>query len=199
MAQWSPNSETYYAVRALDPTQLTEIGRAARFVYLNRLCFNGVYRTNRAGEFNVPFGRNTGRLPGPAAFEACAEALRGAALRDGDFTMTTADATPGDVVYLDPPYTQHPQAAYGVYGYGAFQATDVARLVSHMDRLADCGVKVVLSYADTTSLRALLDDRWRVSSVESFSHVAARAQSRVRRSEVLVTNGFLTPHGDAVL
>lgn len=185
---WPTDAPTFYRVRALDPGELDAIGRAARFVYLNRLCYNGVYRTNRSGQFNVPIGRNTGRLPKHEYFTSCATALRSVKLRAGDFEATTADAAEGDVVYLDPPYTQHPEAAYGVYGYGAFQAADVERLVTHLDLLDDRGVAVVLSYADTSQLRSSLDDRWSIEAVTGYSQVAARLDARRSRTEVLVTN-----------
>lgn len=188
MNAWPSDAPTFYYVRALDPSKLDAVGRAARFIYLNRLCYNGVYRTNRAGQFNVPFGRHTGRLPGPEYFAACAVALRGVQLRAGDFEATTADARESDVAYLDPPYTQRPEAAYGVYGYGAFQGADVERLVAHLDLLDGRGVAVVLSYADTAQLRSILDDRWTIETVEGYSQVAARPDARRRRTEVLVTN-----------
>lgn len=188
MVAWRPDADMYYEVRALDPSRLNAVTRAARFVYLNRLCFNGVYRTNREGHFNVPYGRNTGRLPAREDFVACSTALRGVELRAGDFAATTADAHCGDVAYLDPPYTQHPEAAYGVYGYGAFQAADVERLVAHLDALDDRDVAVVLSYADTPHLRETLDDRWSVETVRGYSQVAASTRARRRRHEVLVTN-----------
>jgi DNA adenine methylase len=188
METWPTDAETYYRVRALDPQELEPIGRAARFIYLNRLCFNGVYRTNRRGQFNVPYGRKTGRLPTYDDFAAFASALRGVDLRTGDFETTTADAGHGDVAYLDPPYTQNPGAAYGVYGYGAFQATDVDRLMTHLNVLDARGVAVVLSYADTPQLRSRLDCRWSLEEVEAYSHVAGQTSARRLRQEVLITN-----------
>lgn len=188
MTAWPTDEASYYSVRRLSPDDLDAVGRAARFIFLNRLCFNGVYRTNRAGQFNVPFGRNTGSLPRPADFRAFAFALRGVDLRGGDFEVTTADAVAGDVAYLDPPYTQDPASAYGVYGYGAFQGADVERLAQHMRRLDERGVAVLLSYADTPELRAALDDRWTIETVHGYYQVAAHTRSRRRRPEVLVSN-----------
>ena len=185
---WPADAPTFYSVRALNPSELDAVGRAARFIYLNRLCYNGVYRTNRAGQFNVPFGRNTGRVPECERFVSCAAALRGVLLRVGDFETTTADAEENDVAYLDPPYTQHPEAAYGVYGYGAFQAADVERMVTHLELLDSRGVAVVLSYADTPQLRSSLDGRWTIEEVQGYSQVAARPDARRRRTELLVTN-----------
>lgn len=75
----------YYRVREVKPETLTAIERAARFVYLNRNCFNGVYRTDRQGNFNVPMGKKTGRVPTEVEFYRCSVALRNAELRQTDF------------------------------------------------------------------------------------------------------------------
>lgn len=77
----------YLSWRALEPENLASDKRAARFIYLNRYCFNGLYRTNLAGRFNVPFGaENTGSLPSPEALAACSQQLKNARLIAGDFS-----------------------------------------------------------------------------------------------------------------
>ena len=79
---------TYYRVRGQESATLGELDAAARFIYLNRLCFNGVFRTNRLGQFNVPYGRRPGAVPGRERFAACAQLLQRAELRAGDFEST---------------------------------------------------------------------------------------------------------------
>ena len=99
-----PPEANYYRLRAIPPATLTHLERAARFVYLNRYCFNGVYRINRQGIFNVPMGTHTGRIPSATEFEEVGKALIGARLVVRDFAKTIATVTAGDFVYLDPPF-----------------------------------------------------------------------------------------------
>ena len=84
----SQSSDEYYRVRAIPFGTLNDFDRAVHFIYLNRLCFNGVYRTNRKGEFNVPVGSNTGGIPSERHFYRCSLALRNAVLNAGDFEST---------------------------------------------------------------------------------------------------------------
>ena len=95
--------EHYYAVRGRVPR--APIERAARFIYLNRTCYNGLYRVNRKGEFNVPIGRyDNPKIVDRQNLLAVATALENTELRAGDFGDVTADCGAGDLVYLDPPY-----------------------------------------------------------------------------------------------
>lgn len=181
--------DTYYKVRALEATSLGTIDRAARFIYLNRLCFNGVYRTNRLGRFNVPYGARTGALPTESHLLRCSVALRDADLRDGDFEQTTADAREGDFVYLDPPYAQNPKQAYGVYGYGSFDAGELGRIFELLRRLDRAGVTFLFSYAALPELGPQLASNWTVEQVVANGRVAASVASRAARQELIITNG----------
>jgi DNA adenine methylase len=186
---WGHDPETYYAVRALDRANLGEIETAARFIYLNRLCFNGVYRTNRRGQFNVPYGSRPGAVPHRERFVACAELLGNAELRAGDFadTVADADAGEGDFVYLDPPYSRAVSDAYGVYGYGSFDAGDLDRLLTCLRDLDRRGAKVLLSYTHNPRL-AELGERWRIEEVAVRSQVGGVVTRRSTRRELLVAN-----------
>ncbi|MEJ7901546.1 MAG: Dam family site-specific DNA-(adenine-N6)-methyltransferase, partial [Thermomicrobiales bacterium] len=97
--------EDYYQIRSARPTTTAE--RAARFIYLNKTCFNGLYRVNLKGEFNVPFGRHkpSVEICNKTQLYAASKALSLASLRAGDFQDVLTHAQSGDVVYLDPPYT----------------------------------------------------------------------------------------------
>jgi DNA adenine methylase len=98
-----PVSASFYnELRSWDPNKVNAIEAAARSLYLNRFCFNGVYRTNRNGQFNVPIGTKTGRLPSLKELCDASSALQGAICRDADFLTTIADARKVDFVYLDP-------------------------------------------------------------------------------------------------
>lgn len=185
---WASDERTYYRVRDLDTGSLDPVEHAARFIYLNRLCFNGVYRTNRRGHFNVPYGRHTGRLPSEAHLYRCSVALRQVDLRCGDFAQTTSDAGPGDFLYLDPPYTSHPERAYGVYGYGSFSSADMQRMLAALHRFDRAGATFLFSYADVPELAEALPGEWPVKRVSVPSSIASRPGARRPRAEVLVTN-----------
>lgn len=188
MRAWTTDAESYYAVRALEQEDLEPVQRAARFIYLNRLCFNGVYRTNRQGRFNVPYGTQTGALPTERHLYRCAVALRDAELRDGDFEATTEDVSEGDFVYLDPPYTQNPKKAYGVYGYGSFDAQDLGRILEVLRRLDAARATFLFSYASVPGLVDEVPTSWGYQEVVVSGRVAARVGSRGARREILITN-----------
>lgn len=185
---WPADATSFYAVRALDPHRLDAVTRAARFLYLNRLCFNGVYRTNRQGEFNVPYGRRLAAMPSEAELVKAAQALRRCALRSADFEETIADARMNDFVYLDPPYTQSPQTAHGVYGYGSFHVGEIDRMIAALERLDRRGVRFLFSYADVEDVVRTFPPRWSVERLQTAGQVAGLASARQRRREILVTN-----------
>jgi len=96
--------EAYYRIREEDATQLSSLDRAARFVYLNRFCFNGLYRTNLKGKFNVPYAASkTGQLPSQEVLFKAAKILSCAQITTNDFDETLKTVQPGDFVYMDPP------------------------------------------------------------------------------------------------
>jgi DNA adenine methylase len=187
VSNWPNDEVSYYTVRALMPDELSAVGRAARFIYLNRLCFNGVYRTNRQNRFNVPYGRNTGAVPEEAHFVRCATALRVAALEAGDFEQLTTRARRGDFVYLDPPYSRAARDAYGVYGYGSFEGADLGRLIRTLERLDGEGVRFLLSYRMTEDV-ASATKHWHQRLVAVRAQVGGSLSSRSIRDELLVWN-----------
>lgn len=128
LSKMPTDPEFYYELRARDMTALPRVARAARFVYLNRFSFNGVYRTNREGLFNVPRGKKTGPLPKAESLVAVAKVLENATFVCGDFEKTLSHAKRGDFVYMDPPYRLDETRMRGEYGYGAFSSCDLDRL-----------------------------------------------------------------------
>lgn len=185
--KWPTTKDAYLEIRSNPPESLSPVERAARFIYLNRLCFNGIYRTNRQGQFNVPFGSRSGSMPTLTAFTKCSALLQRADLVTGDFESTIANAVAGDFVYLDPPYSQAVSDNYGVYGYGSFHSTDLPRLLDHMSRLHSAGANVLVSYRETAELTTLAPP-WRVEKVAVRSQVGGKTSSRSTRSELLISN-----------
>ncbi|HLY30490.1 MAG TPA: Dam family site-specific DNA-(adenine-N6)-methyltransferase, partial [Ktedonobacterales bacterium] len=126
----------YYRVRAQQPETLSEVERAARFLYLNKTCYNGLYRVNRKGQFNVPFGsyRNPTICDAPA-LRAASRALQGVTLRLADYETALKSAEAGDFIYFDPPY--HPvskTASFTSYTDTPFGEDEQARLANAMRR-----------------------------------------------------------------
>jgi DNA adenine methylase len=190
----STDKDTYYWMRdAYQPT--TDLARSVRFFYLNRNCFNGIYRTNRLGQFNVPHGSGMGGLPSRRDFYRCSIALRSAEVVRADFRATLAGVQAGDFVYVDPPYMSR-RATYGEYGYGSFSEDDMADLCEFLRRAADRGADVLLSYGSTRGVMEGLGD-WKREVVAQRRDVAADPKHRRSDSvEVLVSNSL--PVHDAV-
>src|SRR6185312_11302091 len=119
-----------YKVRAMEVSDLTPAERAARFIFLNKTCFNGLYRVNRKGEFNVPFGRYTNpTICDAKGLRAASEALQRTVFKAGDFEATLKGVEAGDFVYLDPPYVPASATAdFTGYTKGGFTMADQTRL-----------------------------------------------------------------------
>lgn len=183
----------YLRLRELDPNTLDEIERSYRFIYLNRFCFNGVYRTNREGKFNVPMGSKTGNLPTSAKILDCAQALKGASLIYGDFKKTLKYIERGDFVYIDPPYTKEGAKNRGEYGHGSFDYQDIPTLISYLEKIDEIGAYFLLSYSCDSALLDLLPGRWRKLELSVDRHVAGFKQHRSIAKEILVANYELEP------
>lgn len=166
------------------------VDRAAAFVYLNRTCFNGLWRVNRGGGFNVPMGRYTNPLIcDPAAVTSAAAVLARAEVRHADYRTAVADAGPGDLVYFDPPYDPlTPTANFTSYtgsGFGPEQQAELAELVR---ALADRGCHVLVSNSDTPRVRTLYRGL-RVDRVSCPRAINSDAARRGDVDEVIVVAG----------
>ena len=179
----------YYEVRASVPATARE--RAARVIFLNRTCFNGLYRENRSGGFNVPHGRYL--RPGildAGLLTACSEALRDAELRCGDFDEACARAGEGDFVYLDPPY--HPlsaTASFTSYTGGSFGFPEQLRLRDAFDALSGRGVAAILSNSDHPAIRDLYEGRgYQLDTVSMSRAINSVGSKRAPIAELLISN-----------
>lgn len=191
VAAFPTDSDTYYSLRALHPASLDEIARAARFFYLNRFCFNGVYRTNKSGMFNVPRGTRTGEMPTALTFFQFSDLLKRAKLIKGDFQNLLNVGRDGDFIYLDPPYVEPGTRFRGEYGYGSFGSNDEDRLIAALLDADGRGVSVVLSYHNGLAKRLT---GWRKVRQNVARSVGGFGQSRSLVCEVLYTN---VPKGES--
>jgi DNA adenine methylase len=177
----------YYAVRDADPAKLPLVERAARTIFLNKTGFNGLYRVNRAGKFNVPFGR----YAKPAICDeenliACSGALANVDLVAGDFERVAARAKAGDFVYFDPPYVPLSRtAAFTAYAPGGFDLDAQSRLAAFFGKLAAGGVALLLSNSDVPEIRKLYA-RYRIDTIEATRVINCKATRRGPVKELLV-------------
>lgn len=178
----------YLRLRGLDTSTLTPQARAARFIYLNRFCFNGIYRTNLAGRFNVPFsGDRCGAMPDDSVFQKCSARLRSTRFINGDFESVLRHAQPGDLVYMDPPYAVRARRVFREYDPSTFTHTDIVRLRSWMDRLNASGVNFVVSYAESDEAD-VLKRNFSYETVSVRRNIAGFAAHRSQANEVLISN-----------
>lgn len=177
----------YYELRSAQPATLKPLDRAARFVYLNRFCFNGVYRTNKLGQFNVPRGSGKLSVPQFEVFSNFAKKLQHADLSCTDFQGLVDRTESGDFLYLDPPYALGEKRDRGEYGAGSFRENDEERLLKSVISASDRGVKVLLSYSPSDSITAGLKG-WHFHSLSVSRSVAGFAGQRRSANEILVSN-----------
>jgi len=183
------SAEAFYRVRRQDPSDLTRVRRAARFIYLNRLCFNGLYRTNMKGEFNVPFGGGSkvGDFPTLGELQAASTSLRGARLMGAPFEEALDQVVPGDFVYLDPPYSISNRRVFNNYSNDIFGIENLKRLRKDLRRLDRLGVPFLLSYG--LSSEALeLSKGFRVRDASVQRQISGFAANRRRARELLISN-----------
>jgi DNA adenine methylase len=179
---------SYYRLRSIDPASLSEPEQAARFLFLNRFCFNGIYRTNAAGTFNVPYGDPKGTVSfNIELLREAASLLKSATLINGDFEKVLDEAQAGDFVYLDPPYAVAKRRVFAEYHPDSFSERDIDRLNVALERLDARGVTFVLSYADSAEGRSV-SDRWYSRRVRARRNVAGFAGDRKFSYEILASN-----------
>ena len=181
----------FYEVRARKPEDLTPIERASRFIFLNKTCFNGLYRVNSKGQFNVPFGRyKNPRICDEEGLRAASLALRNSTLLVGDFEQTLSKAKPTDFVYLDPPY--HPISAtssFTSYTSDKFEESEQERLADIYSELVNRGCFVMLSNSDTPLIRKLYKD-FSINEIQANRAISSKADGRGKIGELLIINYY---------
>lgn len=176
----------YYATRASDPSE--RVDKAARMLYLNRTCFNGIWRVNRRGEFNVPMGSKSRVVFEDESFCDLAETLKNARLLTQDFEATICAAGPGDVVYADPPYTvAHNHNGFLKYNDEIFRWDDQVRLRDSVRAAAQRGVIALVSNANHESIRDLYAECARLDVLPRYSAIAGSAERRALTTELLIS------------
>lgn len=185
------NKSAYYRMRALAPQDRFE--RAAQFIYLNKTCWNGLYRVNSRGEFNVPFGRpKTQTVVDAENLRACGSTLRRGEvqLSAGDFGVALSEVRSGDLVYLDPPYvTRHNNNGFVDYNEQLFSWHDQERLAHLAQKLVRRGAYVVVSNADHEDVLSLFRDFRRLVFSRSSTLASDATKRGIVREAILVGGG----------
>lgn len=193
-----PNtSDHFYEVRGMDRhpkfSLRPKVERAARILYLNKTCFNGLFRVNSQGQFNVPFGSYTNPvIAEPTVIRAVSRYLNNAQIdfRNGDFAAAVWDAGQDDFVYFDPPYDPvSDTSSFTGYSIDGFSRNEQTRLKEVCDELTQRGVKLLLSNSDTPFIRELFsEDIYTVRTVQARRNINSVATGRGKVDEVFVLN-----------
>jgi DNA adenine methylase len=182
--------ESYYNIRKKRLVDMNSVDAAASFIFLNRFCFNGLYRTNDAGIFNVPYGSTgTGVIPTAGALRAVSKALLTCTIKCTDFEKTLKLTERGDFVYLDPPYAVANRRVFRQYGPGSFGLEDLQRLADELAAMDHRGVKFLLSYALCPEAEQFFQS-WPHKKIYIQRNIAGFASHRRREGELLVSNCF---------
>lgn len=175
----------YYKLRAQKPR--TRGSRAARFIYLNRTCWNGLYRVNGNGDFNVPIGGKTNVTLETDDFEKVSQLLSGVTLIHGDFEVTMGKAKKGDFIFVDPPYTvKHNSNAFIKYNENLFSWDDQVRLRDSVVNATRAGAKVVVTNANHKSIRQLYFGIGEHTKLSRSSVIAGDPSARGDYEELLI-------------
>ncbi|WP_228721840.1 DNA adenine methylase [Acinetobacter sp. Marseille-Q1623] len=181
------NKEYYYKTRATK--YINDIEKAAQFIYLNRTCWNALYRVNLKGEFNVPIGTKTKVLLDHDDFNKLSEKLKNTLLQSCDFEESINKASKNDFIFVDPPYTvKHNNNGFVKYNETMFSWEDQIRLSKALKSAHDRGAKFLMTNAYHQSVIDLYKDNFHLSKVSRHSVIASESARRGLYDELLVKN-----------
>ena len=180
------SKDYYYELRSKRLRKPTT--RAAQFLYLNRTCWNGLYRENLKGQFNVPIGTKQTVIFETDDFPAWSKALRGARLECRDFEEAIDEAEEGDFIFVDPPYTvRHNMNGFVKYNQNIFAWHDQVRLRDALQRASGRGVSFAMTNADHESIRELYAGFGEHRQLGRHSVIAGDSAHRAPSTELLIT------------
>lgn len=181
-------SEHYYAVRASSPQD--PASRAAKFIYLNHTSYNGIYRVNLKGQYNVPFGNPTNaNLPSPELLASVSRKLQGVTIGASDFQGAVEQVRAGDLIFLDPPYTvAHNNNGFIKYNQRLFSFEDQTRLSKLIDDVRERDAYYLLTNAAHDSIAALFEKGDRRLELTRGNSIGGRKAKRGSAAEYVFTN-----------
>ncbi|MBC3871141.1 Dam family site-specific DNA-(adenine-N6)-methyltransferase [Undibacterium oligocarboniphilum] len=196
LRQYENTEDVFYAVRALDVTKLSNVEAAARTIFLNRTCFNGLYRVNKTGQFNVPFGRyKNPKIIDEDALQAASVLLSNTTIICGDYkTVLQENAQAGDFIFLDPPYLPISEYAdFKRYTKEQFYEEDHVELAEEVERLHQLGCHVIL----TNSNHPLVHEQYakfNVEVIQTKRYISCNGKGRT--GEDVIVNVLPKPRFD---
>lgn len=193
LKQHKYESEYYYTVRDFDRSEdfnkSTAVERASRLLYLNKTCFNGLYRVNSKGQFNVPFGSYSNpTIADPENIRACSEVLQSAELRTTSFSDLINEISQGDFIYLDPPYAPlSATSKFTSYAQEGFNLRDQQALAEFCSTLNNKGAQFMLTNS-CTDLTLKLYKNFNLHLTSASRSINSKAEKRGKVAELCVTN-----------
>lgn len=190
------SKEHYYEVRSLDRKSeiydnMSNIQKAARIIYLNKTCYNGLYRVNSKGFYNVPLGRSTAQNQDIVMEEkifALSKYLnkKGIKIKRGDFSKAISSAVAGDVIYFDPPY-DYEGDGFSTYNKNGFTQDDLLRLKKTCDQLVERGCHIIVSNNDTKFVRKCFSEEcYKIRKVVAKRYINCDGKNRSKADEVII-------------
>lgn len=184
LATMKNSLEDYTRFRTQDLSSMSNVEMAARFIYLNKLSFNGLYRVNSLGVFNVPYGKCPNRkFFNPEALRAASAALSGTTILDGDYHRALLGVKRGDLVFIDPPY----DSTFSGYTSKGFNHLDQEILLEEVNRLTKLGAYVLLCNSSTPFILSLYKDL-NVHTIRDRFIISRDATKRTYIDTVVATN-----------
>ena len=186
------DKDYFLKMRAMNPAEMSELDVASRFIYLNRTCFNGMYRVNGKGRFNVPFGRYKNPIIcDEDNLRVVSRALKGVEILNADYKVAVSKAKVGDFVYFDPPYYPvSPTSSFTSYTKDGFAEKEQIELRDTFAKLSNRGCYVMLSNSDSAFIRDIYSGLKNVTitTVSAGRAINSKATGRGKVTELVITN-----------
>jgi len=180
----------YYEVRKQEPKN--QIDKVSRLLFLNKTCFNGLYRVNSKGKFNVPLGRYTNpNIVNRENLQSVSKILQSEKIKIScrDFSSIIKDAKKGDFVYFDPPYQPvSDTASFTSYTHRDFTEDDLERLADLADQLNSKGCNVMLSNSNSKTVKKMFSSGWRIKEIKANRAINSNSQKRTGHKEIIIKN-----------
>lgn len=188
LQSFNNTEEFYYQLRSAEPKS-DKSWRAARFIYLNQTSFNGIYRVNLKGVYNVPYGHRTKDFIQKDLLEQASKKLKGVYLFAGQFEKALSNIKKNDLVFLDPPYTiTHNDNGFLKYNQKLFSESDQIRLSTFIDQVKSKGAYYILTNAAHKRVKEIFDKGDRSIELSRASLIGGKEANRGKYAELIVTN-----------